>query len=82
MKETEVKRILNHLAEDAEVDNILLFLNNCADGYKNQFLYTSDPFYKGMVTAFVVLKDNITQAKPENRNKKSVLDKVKAKVKY
>jgi hypothetical protein len=75
LKKDKVLDLLDHIANDPASQDFTDYLDQLADGYKNQFLYTQDPHYKGMIAGYTVLRETIT----ERRDAKIAQDNKKAK---
>jgi hypothetical protein len=69
----EVNSILTKLANEEGFERLPDFLQQCADQYRNQYLYSKDERFRGTVLAFVTLRERILSKKVEvkaKRNKK------------
>jgi hypothetical protein len=71
LSEKEIGVLFSHMAKDPELKRLPEFFEQCADAYKNQYLYTQDPQYKGMVLAFVLLRDRFIEHKPSTKAKEA-----------
>lgn len=78
-----VDNLLFNLANEEGFERLPDFLQQCADQYRNQFLYTGEAQFKGTVLAFVSLRERILEKKTtvkSTKKKKSKKDKNKGKV--
>ena len=73
----EVDRLLFQLANEEGLEKLPDFLQQCADNFRNQFLYTKDDRFRGSVLAFVSLKERISEKKTtvKDKEKRKVLTK-------
>ena len=79
----EVDRLLFQLANEEGLEKLPDFLQACADQFRNQFLYTKDDRFRGVVLAFVTLKERIAQKKTtvKDKEKRKILTKEEKDVK-
>jgi len=70
----EVSNLLSNLANEEGFEKLPDFLQQCADQYRNQFLYTKDERFRGTVLAFANLRERIlekkTTVKPKSKRKR------------
>lgn len=87
MKEKEIEKLFDYLASTEESKGLGNFFRQCANAYKNKYLYTNDVLLKGSVLALTQLAEKFEEHRPKNkmieeaRQKKIVGDKNR-KVKY
>lgn len=55
--------LLSRLANEEGFERLPDFLEQCADQFRNQFLYTKDERFRGAVLALVSLRERIKQKK-------------------
>lgn len=70
LKKDQVLDLLDHIANDPASREFTDYLDQLADGYKNQFLYTQDPHYKGMIAAYTVLRETIIERRDDKIKKR------------
>jgi len=70
LEKREVENLLFNLANEEGFERLPDFLEQCADQYRNQFLYTKDERFRGTVLAFASLKDKILEKKTTVKNPK------------
>jgi hypothetical protein len=75
MSEKEIGRLFSVMAKSQDLKKLPDFFEQCADAYKNQFLYTQDPQYKGMVLAFILLRERFIEHKPATKTKEAARQK-------
>jgi hypothetical protein len=63
LKKDEIEDLLDMIANDEKLKQFPDYLDQLADAYKNQFLYTQDSHYKGMIAAYVTLREAIVEKK-------------------
>lgn len=73
----EVDSLLTRLATEEGLEKLPDFLQQCADQYRNQFLYSKDERFRGTVLAFVALREQILDHRPGYREKQQKLTKPK-----
>ena len=86
----EVDRLLFQLANEEGLEKLPDFLQQCADNFRNQFLYTKDERFRGSVLAFVSLRERIVEKKStvKDKEKRKILtkeqkgDKISKKIVY
>jgi len=66
----EVDSILIRLSNAEGLERFPLFLDQCATQYKNQFMVSGDPAFRGCVLAFVSLRERIAEKKGKSLTKK------------
>jgi len=83
LSKNEVDRLLFQLANEEGLEKLPDFLQQCADNFRNQFLYTKDERFRGSVLAFVTLKERITAKKTtiKDKEKRKILTKEEKNVK-
>jgi len=69
LSENEINSLLTRLCNEEGLERFPDFLQQCADQYRNQFLYTKDERFRGTVLAFVTLRDRILEKKNKNLTK-------------
>lgn len=66
--------MLFNLANEEGFERLPDFLQQCADQFRNQYLYTKDERFRGTVLAYTTLREQILEKKStvpvENKNKK------------
>lgn len=77
MTKNEINSLLIFLANDEGNKKLPQFLQQCANQYKDQFMITGDPAFKGCVLAFMSLKERITEKKGKNLTNKKKSGKIK-----
>ena len=78
LSENEVNSLLTRLASEEGLERLPDFLQQCADLYRNQFLYTKDERFRGTVLAFISLRERILEKrKPKNLTKGENNGKIK-----
>lgn len=87
LKKDKIIDLLDHIANDPASKEFTDYLDQLADGYKNQFLYTQDPHYKGMIAAYTILRETIVERrdekiKNERKKAKKLVGNKKSLVKY
>ena len=71
-----VNNLLANIANEEGFERFPDFLQQCADQYRNQFLYSKDERFRGAVLAFVSLSERILDKKTiKNKRKKPTLTK-------
>lgn len=66
----EVESLLKKLANEEGLERLPDFLQQCADQYRNQFLYTKDERFRGSVLAYVALRERIIEKLPATKIKR------------
>jgi hypothetical protein len=77
LSKDEVDSILIRLSNEEGLERFPDFLQQCADQYRNQFMYTGDASFRGTVLAFVALRERIMEKKGKNLTKKEKSVKIK-----
>jgi hypothetical protein len=67
LSKEQVNDIIVELAENDKLNKFPEYLDQLADAYKNQFLYSQDVHYKGMIAAYITLRETIVEKKQELR---------------
>jgi|GEM_PF-3557736 len=75
LKKDQIADLLDHIANDPASKEFTDYLDQLADGYKTQFLYTLDPHYKGMIAAYIVLREVIVEKREASILKKKKEEK-------
>ena len=70
LSENEVNSLLIRLSSEEGLERLPDFLQQCADLYRNQFLYTKDERFRGSVLAFVSLRERILEKRNLDKKKK------------
>ena len=70
LSSNEVNSLLNRLANEEGFERIPDFLQQCADQYRNQYLYSKDERFRGTVLAFVSLRERIIEKKVATKIKR------------
>jgi hypothetical protein len=73
----EVDSLLTRLATEEGFEKLPDFLQQCADQYRNQFLYSKDERFRGTVLAFVSLREQLLNHRPGYRESQMKLTKPK-----
>jgi hypothetical protein len=63
LSEKEIDNLLTNIVKEEGLERFPDFLEQCADTYRNQFLYTKDERFRGAVLAFVVLRERLIEKK-------------------
>ncbi len=66
----EVSSLLDRLAKEEGLERLPDFLQQCADGYRNQYLYGGQEMFKGTVLAFTSLREQILEKRKPKKDKK------------
>jgi hypothetical protein len=88
MNETDIRKMFDYLASAKETKSLGNFFRQCANAYRNKYMYTSDETLKGSVLALTQLAekfDEHTKAekdKEELRQKKIISNKKSSSVNY
>lgn len=80
----EIDELLGKVARGEELERFPEFLDQCANVYRNQFLYSKDERFRGAVLAFTALREMLL-SKRNGYGKKSLTnidDSGKISVKY
>lgn len=64
----EVSSLLTKLAKEEGLERLPDFLQQCADNYRNRYLYTDEVMFKGTVLAFTQLREQILQKRKLDKN--------------
>jgi len=84
LSKESIDRLLFQLANEEGLERLPDFLQQSADLYRNQFLYTKDERFRGSVLAFVTLRNRILQKKTtvkSEEGKRKILTKEEKSVK-
>src|SRR3990167_6225532 len=65
----EVSSLLTRLAKDEDYDRFPDFLQQCADQFKNQYLYSGQEMFKGSVLAFTQLREQLLEKRKPQKKK-------------
>jgi hypothetical protein len=71
LSERAVNRLLHQLANEEGLENLPDFLQQCADQYRNQYLYSKDERFRGTVLAFVSLRERILEKRSSTKAKRN-----------
>ena len=63
VSQEESADMLKRLSKDEDYDRLPAFLEQCADQFRNRYLYTGEEMYKGSVLAFVELRSRLERKK-------------------
>jgi hypothetical protein len=63
LSEGEIDSLLTRLATEEGLQRLPAFLDQCANTYRNQYLYSGNEMLKGSVLAFVALRERIMEKK-------------------
>jgi len=66
----EVEALMIKLATTPGLEGLPVYLEQCANNARNQFLYSKDDIFKGTILAFSTLREQIIKSTPK---KKTVL---------
>jgi len=69
LSKNAVKNLMSSIANEEGFERLPDFLQQCADTYRNQYLYTGDERFKGSVLAFVELRNLIVKSKKKTVKK-------------
>ena len=69
LSEEEVNSLLVRLSSEEGLERLPDFLQQCADTFRNQFLYTKDERFRGSVLAFVSLRERIMEKRNIDKKK-------------
>lgn len=61
LSKKEMDTLLHNLANEEGLGRLPAFLEQCADTYRNQFLYTKDERFRGAVLALVALRERVME---------------------
>lgn len=65
----EVDSLLTSLAKEEGFERLPDFLEQCANQYKNQYLYSGNEMFKGSVLAFATLREQLLEKrKPKKKS--------------
>jgi len=78
----ESASLLKRLATEEGLERLPDFLEQCADTYRNQYLYTKDERFRGAVLGLAALRERIRDAKPKKPNLTKSTESVKIKKPY
>lgn len=73
LSQNEVNSLLTRLAKEEGFERLPDYLQQCADTYRNQYLYSDNVMFKGSVLAFTQLREQILE-KRKPKKKKSLTD--------
>lgn len=65
----EVNSLLTRLAKDEDYERFTDFLQQCADQFKNQYLYSGNEMFKGSVLAFTQLREQLLEKRKLTKKK-------------
>jgi len=65
-----VSNLMFNIANEEGFERFPDFLEQCADTYRNQFLYTKDERFRGAVLAMTGLRELIMEKRPKTEKKK------------
>lgn len=65
----EVNSLLTRLSKDEDYDRLPDFLEQCANQYRNQFLYSKDERFRGTVLAFTSLRELLLEKRKPKKKK-------------
>lgn len=71
LSKKSVSTLIFNIANEEGFERFPEFLQQCADTYRNQFLYTKDERFRGAVLAFTSLREMILEKKTTVENKKN-----------
>lgn len=77
LSENEINSLLIKLANEDGFQRLPDYLQQCADQFRNQFMYSGDPAFRGTVLAYVALRERIVEKKGKNLTKKKKSGKIK-----
>lgn len=75
-KEAETN-LLKNLAKEDGFERLPDYLEQCADSYRNHYVYSGNELLKGSILAMVQLRDKINEYKKETK-KKNLTDEEKS----
>ena len=78
MKKDEIRDLIDDLANDPKYVRFPDYLDQVADGYKNQYLYSQKEELKGMVAAFTLLRELLMSNLEKNKKRQRLERKRKA----
>lgn len=77
LSENEINGLLIRVSNSEGLERFPDYLQQCADQYRNQFMFTGDPSFRGTVLAFVALREKIIERKGKNLTEKKKSVKIK-----
>jgi len=77
LSKESVDSLLTRLATEEGFERLPAFLEQCANQYRNQYLYSGNEMFKGTVLAFSSLREQIL-SKRNSLKKKSLTDSLKS----
>jgi hypothetical protein len=69
LSEEECDFLLTRLATEDGFDRFPDFLQQCADAYRNQYLYSGNEMFKGTVLAFTTLREQVLEKRNPKKKK-------------
>lgn len=63
ISEKRMERMFKIMARKKDFYLLIPFLNQCAEEYRDKYIYTEDRMFKGMVLAFTLFRDRIKEFK-------------------
>jgi hypothetical protein len=70
LNEKQQDYLLTKISNDSNLQQLPLFLDQCANNARNKYLYTNDPIFKGSIMAYVFLKEQLAKRKAPSVKKK------------
>lgn len=65
LNEIEVEKLLIKIATTPGLESLPRYLGQCADTARNQYLYSNDEIFKGVILAFTTLRQQIIKFTPK-----------------
>jgi hypothetical protein len=69
LSKLEIDKLLTKLATTPGLENLPAYLDQCSTTARNKFLYSQDEIYKGIIFAFISLRDQIASKAPKKVSK-------------
>jgi hypothetical protein len=75
VNELEVARMFRFMANSPELRKLPRYFDQCSEAYKNRFLYSQDPYFKGMIMVSVLMREKLNNIKKEEKEKEKEIEK-------
>jgi hypothetical protein len=69
LSKIEIDNLLIRLATTKGLENLPAYLEQCSTNARNQFLYSQDEIFKGVILGFTTLREQIIQNVPKAKKK-------------
>jgi len=67
LSKSEIDKLLFTLATTSGLENLPAYLDQCSTTARNKFLYSQEEMYKGVIFAFISLKEQILSKTPKKK---------------